>query len=73
MTPKQKANEMYNQFLNSMPHPEITNAAVYSIAKQCALIAVEEIIKALPPFSYGLEFVAKIDFWTNVKQEIEKL
>jgi len=41
--------------------------------KQCALIAVDEIIKALPPFEYGLEFVAKIEFWNKVKKEIEAL
>ena len=72
MTPKEKANELYNKLYNTSSHPHHVESRKNN-AKQCALIAVEEIIKALPPFSYGLEFVAKIDFWTNVKQEIEKL
>jgi hypothetical protein len=66
MTPKEKAQEMYNQFLDAMPHPETTNAAVNSIAKKCALIAVDEIIKSnamLPP---NLN-------WQEVKKEIEAL
>jgi hypothetical protein len=66
MTPKEKAQEMYNQFLDAMPHPETTNAAVNSIAKKCALIAVDEIIKSnamLPP---NLN-------WLEVKKEIENL
>jgi hypothetical protein len=66
MTPKEKAEELVEKF-------RISKAITEGYGKQCALIAVDEIIKALPPSSYGLEFVAKIDFWTNVKQEIEKL
>jgi hypothetical protein len=74
MTPKEKAEELVNKFYNytscewwegELGHKENM--------KQCALIAVDEIIKALPPFEYGLEFVAKIVFWNEVKQEIEKL
>jgi len=39
--------------------------------KKDAIMSVSEIIKALPPSTYGLEFEAKIDFWTNLKKEIE--
>jgi hypothetical protein len=46
MTPQEKAEQLYNKFLSALPHPETTNAAVYSIAKQCALIAVDEIIES---------------------------
>jgi hypothetical protein len=71
MTPKEKAEELVKkyeiQFLSFGDYlPTIKS-------KQCALIAVDEIIKALPPFTYGLEFVAKIEYWTNVKKEIENL
>jgi hypothetical protein len=81
MTPKEKANELVDKFYQTTPNEAWINEPLgiseeykaWKQAKQCALIAVDEIIKALPPSSYGLEFVAKIDFWTNVKQEIEKL
>jgi len=72
MTPEEKANNLCMRFLIQTT-TDIPYGINKTIAKECALIAVEEIIKALPPFSYGLEFVAKIDFWTNVKKEIEKL
>lgn len=72
MTPKEKAQEMYNQFLDAMPHPETTNAAVNSIAKKCALIAVDEIMKIgwnLPHYDNQEGY----NYWYLVKTEIEKL
>ena len=69
MTPKEKAIELFDKFNK----PDTTHYPYVHNAQQCALIAVDEILQALPPFEYGLEFVAKIDFWTEVKQEIEKL
>ena len=72
MKPEEKANNLCMRFLIQTT-TDIPYGINKTIAKECALIAVDEIIKALPPFSYGLEFVAKIDFWTNVKKEIEKL
>ena len=67
MTTVEKAQELYNKFLNAMPRPETTNAAVYSIAKQCALIAVDELI-------YDTQDVIDYHrYWEEVKQQIEKL
>lgn len=65
MTPNEKAVSIYNSMR--------ANTTKRNNAKRCALIAVDEVIKSLPPFEYGLEFVAKIEFWNNVKQEIEAL
>lgn len=56
MTPKEKAIEIYYKFT--------TYAPLHSDNKQCALIAVDEILNLLP---------VVVDFWKNVKQEIEKL
>ena len=70
MTPKEKAEELHNKFYKIN---EGVNLIYFEEAKQCALIAVDEIMNALPPFDYGLEFVAKIEYWLDVKQEIEKL
>jgi hypothetical protein len=45
-------------------------------SKQCALIAVNEIIEVLDPEHWGLEMNIAIDelnYWRDVKQEIESL
>jgi hypothetical protein len=63
MTPKEKAIELfdkYNKTINT-----ITNKPI----KKCALIAVDEILKNDTIFLY----VHHLDFWKQVKQEIEKL
>ena len=70
MSPKEKAKELVDKIFNQL---KSWGNPSYENAKQGALIVVDEIIKALLPFEYGLECVAKIEFWNNVKQEIEKL
>jgi hypothetical protein len=42
-------------------------------AKQCALITVDEIIKTNPYEWDGEDMNSTIDYWEEVKQEIEKL
>jgi hypothetical protein len=64
MTPKDKARELvykYSKFQSGYGYE-------YK-AKQCALIAVDEILKNDTIFLY----VHHLDFWKEVKQEIEKL
>jgi len=59
MTPKEKANEIYNNFYKG--------ADLYMFeAKNCALICVNEILKTT------LVSPNK-SFWNDVKSEIEKL
>jgi hypothetical protein len=65
MKQKEKAKELFDKYF------EVTNN--YYQAKQCALIAVDEILKALPTFELGLQCVAKIQYWREVKKEIESL
>lgn len=57
MTPKQKAQELLKRYLDI--------GVGYDWAKQCALVAVDEIM-------YNCYQVMK-PFWQEVKQEIEKL
>jgi hypothetical protein len=61
MTPKEKAKELIRQF--------------YSVGaiecKQCALIAVDEIVECTTN-GLGLTKFSK-EYWQEVKQEIEKL
>jgi len=65
MTPKEKAIELYNKMYDFSIFDES--------AKQCALIAVDEIMSALTYLPYGLDYLNKINYWEEVKQEIESL
>ena len=58
-TPKEKAKELVEKYDSTLIYLESK-----SKAKQCALIAVDEIIK---------EVVLSTMYWQEVKQEIEKL
>jgi hypothetical protein len=79
MTPKEKAIELVNKFYGYILYE---NESVYSEkmlrvfkikAKNCALIAVEEIMSALTYLPYGLDYLNKISYWQEVKEEIEAL
>ena len=61
MTPQEKAKELVCKYLEP-------NGIVFGldIAKQCALIAVDEILSAIG-------FSVMDEYWIEVKQEIEKL
>ena len=80
MTPKEKAKELVNQFKNLYGHPTEQYLDTDE-AKQCVLIAVDEIIKANPTIDTRIvrnncswiESKTNIDYWFKVKQEIEKL
>jgi hypothetical protein len=75
MTPKEKAEELFSKYYNSIEH---TLSEEYSphemfVVKQCALIAVGEMIKTVNmciPYHNPETFV---DYWKEVKQELEKL
>jgi hypothetical protein len=61
MTPKEKAQDLYNKMFYCFQE-EIDKYK----AKQCALIAVNEIINSFECF-------AESEDWKQVKEEIEKL
>ena len=83
MTPKEKAQELYRKMVyeiewNAQP------STVKGVAKQCALIAIDEILNC--PQMNDQEVVKYSDgswsreiveipnkYWQEVKQEIEKL
>ena len=74
MTPKEKAEELVEKFLNAKSHKMSDYSTIYTpTAKVCALIAVDEIIDILTILPYGMEYLSHIDYWEEVKQEIEKL
>ena len=83
MTPQEeKARELVNkfwEFAESNYHEcaqqwELSECAKQN-AKQCAKIAVNEIIASIPtqPSTGELERVDAIMFWINVGQEIDKI
>ena len=76
MTPKEKANELFDKMFLI-----IENKGMYDDlyrAKQCALIAVDEIIK-IEPYQRRFRLFDEVRFrdqtqyWIEVKQEIEAL
>ena len=61
MIPKDKARQLVNKmWIHALPNEN----GSWKNAKQCALIAVNEIIQ---------NFFSNFDYWEEVKQEIEKL
>ena len=74
MTPKEKAIELVEQFMeHTVEWDNVTEYAFDSEyhAKQCALISVEEILQALHEHHWQNRLI--IDYWNEVKQEINKL
>ncbi|NDB81442.1 MAG: hypothetical protein EB127_01645 [Alphaproteobacteria bacterium] len=74
MTPKEKAQRLTDN-MGNIPDGGFGSIGLYE-AKQCALVAVNEIINVLNPEHWGLEMNIAIDeliYWRAVKQEIESL
>ena len=82
MTAKEKAEELVDKFYQTTPNEYFVNEPIgikgryksWEQAKQCALIAVDEIIKTGPlkMIDWG-EIISDKPFWQEVKQEIERL
>jgi hypothetical protein len=72
MTPQEKAKELVREFKKYAYYPKTKDDEIFvdklkTNAKQCALIAVDEIIKQSMDNEYSERY------WKEVKQEIEKL
>jgi hypothetical protein len=67
MTPEIKAAQLVNKYFNF-----IYLDLDYEQAKQCALIAVDEILEAIDWHIYESPS-REISFWQEVKKEIEAL
>lgn len=68
MIAKEKAIDLYNKFYNTSSHPYHVESR-QQFAKQCALIAADEIIEFMSPMVNSKQ---AYDYWDEVKQEIEK-
>jgi hypothetical protein len=71
MIPKNTANELYESMFYVLNH---TKAIFFDLkskdecAKQCAIITADEVLNNL-----DTEFPYIIEYWKEVKQEIEKI
>ena len=72
MTPKEKGEKLFNKFIIIDDLSDSTGNSLYfnAHAKQCALIAVDEILDMVK--HTPIEFI-ETDYWQEVKQEIERL
>lgn len=75
MTPKEKAKDLVMKFndytvIKSIHFPNGKIIEWYSDAKQSAFIAVDEILDTLKEVVYAPR---TIEYWQEVKQEIEKV
>ena len=76
MTPQEKAKELVELFWTEVEDNDCsTRKMSFSQAKQCALIAVDEILSLMIKFHnrHIEDNSNEIIFWEEVKQEIEKL
>jgi hypothetical protein len=76
MTPKEKADEIYNNFDRVI----YTDQDHYQQVKSCALLAVNEIIREVPEeildtYKGKTNFIDndRYTFWLSVKDELEAL
>ena len=67
MTPKQKAINLFNSYVKLLPFGSNVERA-----KQCALVAVDEILEILDKMDWTFTD-KKADYFREVKQEIEIL
>jgi len=76
MTPKEKAEELVLRYLR-LQEKGSSNWLHKTLAKQCALIAVDEIIEnidfELCDMNGDFYINPKVKYWKEVKREIEKL
>lgn len=71
MTPKEKAEELVKR-MYKVRSDSVSDITLY-FSKQCALIAVDEIIANIEP-SVSMDVIeSRIKYWQEVKQEIEQL
>ena len=74
MTPKLKAEELINSYRIILMNEDTecgNEILCTSISKQCALIAVDEIINSRK--KHLVQSIKFYEYWKEVKQEIEKL
>ena len=72
MTPEEKAEELFNKFRNEILS-FLGDTMKDKNAKRCALIAVDELIKIHYLLTTTHDTSPSINYWKEVKKEIEKI
>lgn len=71
MTPKKKAEELVESYYSTIMS-FLSDNMKWENSKKCALITVDEILNVIN--EYTIEpIIFDIDYWQEVKKEIEKL
>lgn len=76
MTPKEKAKELVDKMYYIGRYDEKENynlAMAWERAKQCAIIAVKEMLEEVKEHKYDDSSAIRIIYWFKVINEIEKL
>jgi hypothetical protein len=76
MTPEEKAEELISKYItnqNSWYLENLVDGLRIAQAKQCALISVDEILNVLDDADDLIYYRSKFNFWTEVKNELEKI
>jgi hypothetical protein len=78
MTPKEKADDLINKYLTSRDDNQWDDVRDVHAAIRCALIAVDEVIEFMEADDFDSDTCywanhSQMKYWTEVKQEIEKL
>jgi hypothetical protein len=79
MTPKQKAKQLLIKFIDSLPANAEADINKFmevekKAAKQCALIAVNEIIASNPHSNlFNTEIYSTMGYWLEVRREINNI
>jgi hypothetical protein len=71
MTPKQKAEELFDKMLYN--DGDKYHHCSHYVGKNCALIAVDEIIKEINNNYDTLHSADRKQYWKGIKKEIENL
>jgi hypothetical protein len=71
MTPKEKAEELvkkYSCYFHGIDENLFKEVVMHRDAKGCAIVAVDEILK-----TFDITTPSQIEYWQQVKHEIEQL
>lgn len=73
MTAKEKAKEIFDK-IDTVTDEWGNYPMCFDTSKQCALIAVDQIILANPHSNpFNTEVVSTMDYWVDVRKEIDNL
>jgi hypothetical protein len=72
-TPKEKAKSLVDKYWIYLRAGLLYDEEAKEDAKHCTLIAVDAIMDELTVMNYGLQYLNRMAYWNEVKEEIEKI